>query len=67
MSKEEGFVLNRHSNSPSRKKEEHRCNQHLEDVLEGVSQWPMDVSKPFSIFLQCLRSQPGQEPARYKK
>ncbi|KAI8890536.1 hypothetical protein K501DRAFT_206536 [Backusella circina FSU 941] len=61
------FPLNKHSDKPTQKPKQHRCNAHLEDVLEGVSQWPMDVSKPFGIFLECLKSKPGQEPERYNK
>ncbi|KAL9539013.1 hypothetical protein MBANPS3_010521 [Mucor bainieri] len=60
------FVFNKHSNSPDTQPHQHRCNGHLEDVLEGLSQWPMDVAKPFGLFLSCLKSQPGQEPMRYK-
>ncbi|CEP20120.1 hypothetical protein [Parasitella parasitica] len=60
------FVFNKHSNTPDAQPHQHRCNGHLEDVLEGLSQWPLDVSKPFGLFLSCLKSQPGQEPARYK-
>lgn len=60
MSKDDTFQFNKHSNAPSTAPQQHRCNGHLEDVLEGVSQWPMDVSKPFGIFLNCLRSKPGK-------
>lgn len=61
MSKDEtSFAFNKHSNAPSTPPKQHRCNGHLEDLLEGISQWPMDVSKPFSNFLACLRSQPGK-------
>ncbi|KAI9247934.1 hypothetical protein EDC94DRAFT_570318 [Helicostylum pulchrum] len=61
------FVFNKHSEkNPNGQQVQHRCNGYLEDVLEGVSQWPMDIAKPFSLFLSCLRSQPGQEPPRYK-
>lgn len=61
------FVFNRHSDKKvDPKPRQHRCNGHLEDFLDGISQWPMDVSKPFGVFLDCLKSQPGQEPARYK-
>ncbi|KAI8991051.1 hypothetical protein BDF20DRAFT_842384 [Mycotypha africana] len=60
------FEFNKHSNTSKRKPQQHRCNGHLEDVLEGLTQWPLDVAKPFGLFLTCLRSQPGQEPPRYK-
>ncbi|KAI9353945.1 hypothetical protein BD770DRAFT_347644 [Pilaira anomala] len=64
----DSFVFNKHSETnPNGKQTQHRCNPYLEDVLEGLSQWPMDVAKPFSIFLSCLKSQPGQEPTRYNK
>jgi hypothetical protein len=53
------FPFNKHSETPNSKPQQHRCNAHLEDVLEGLSQWPLDVSKPFSVFLSCLKSQPG--------
>lgn len=54
------FTFNKHSDKkPSAEPVQHRCNGHLEDVLEGISQWPMDVAKPFSLFLSCLKSQPG--------
>jgi hypothetical protein len=53
------FPFNKHSEATNTKPKQHRCNGHLEDVLEGVSQWPMDVSKPFNVFLSCLKSQPG--------
>ncbi|KAI9253401.1 hypothetical protein BDA99DRAFT_519672 [Phascolomyces articulosus] len=60
--------FNKHSTGPSdAAPQPHRCNGHLEDVLEGVSSWPMDVAKPFSLFLQCIKSQPGQEPVRYSQ
>lgn len=69
MPGEEGkkFTLNKHSEAPSTKPEQHRCNAHLEDLLEGLSKWPMDVSKPFSVFLQCLRSQPGKLKKKIEK
>ena len=55
------FVFNRHSDKiETPKPHQHRCNGHLEDVLDGVSQWPMDVSKPFGIFLDCLKSNVGR-------
>lgn len=62
MSKDEdkGFVLNKRSEAPSSKPQQHRCNGHLEDLLEGLTKWPMDVSKPFNVFLECLKSQPGK-------
>ncbi|KAI9282619.1 hypothetical protein BY458DRAFT_531055 [Sporodiniella umbellata] len=60
------FVLNRHSEGTQEKPKQHRCNAHLEDVLEGLSKWPMDVTKPFGAFLSCLGSKPGNEPERYK-
>ncbi|KAI8059464.1 hypothetical protein BC940DRAFT_313738 [Gongronella butleri] len=59
------FQLNRHSNAPSQAPHAHRCNNHLEDVLKGLSSWPLDVSQPFHRFLDCLKSQPGNEPPRY--
>ncbi|KAI9470616.1 MAG: hypothetical protein EXX96DRAFT_585072 [Benjaminiella poitrasii] len=61
------ITFNRHSDAPNKPPKQHRCNGHLEDVLEGLSQWPLDVTKPFSLFLACLKSQPGQEPLRYKQ
>ncbi|ORX49139.1 hypothetical protein DM01DRAFT_1409603 [Hesseltinella vesiculosa] len=66
MSSEESrFPLNKHSNAPSQAPHSHRCNDHLEDVLKGLSKWPMDVAGPFQVFLQCLKSTPGEEPPRY--
>ncbi|ORY96191.1 hypothetical protein BCR43DRAFT_524329 [Syncephalastrum racemosum] len=60
------FPFNKHSDGPSDARQRpHRCNAHLEDFLEGLSTWPMDVAGPFKVFLQCLRSKPGQEPPRY--
>lgn len=59
--KESTVVFNRHSNAPSTRPKPHRCNEHLEDVLNGVSTWPMDFSKPFGVFWKCLRSQPGMK------
>lgn len=57
----ESFVFNRHSDKVENPKtHEHRCNGHLEDVLEGMSQWPLDVSKPFGLFLDCMKSKPGK-------
>ncbi|RUP50638.1 hypothetical protein BC936DRAFT_138310 [Jimgerdemannia flammicorona] len=44
----------------------HRCNLHLEDVMIGLNRWPVDFSKPFAIFRECLKSKPGEEPVRYK-
>ncbi|CAO3631384.1 unnamed protein product [Cunninghamella echinulata] len=67
MSKNEGFTFNQQSNAPSKAPEPHRCNAHLEDVLKGLSMWPMDVSAPFSVFLECLKSKPGNEPPLYFK
>ncbi|KAJ2957431.1 hypothetical protein NQZ79_g6835 [Umbelopsis isabellina] len=64
--KDSHIVFNRHSNTPSAKPKAHRCNEHLEDVLNGISSWPMDFSKPFGVFWKCLRSQPGQEPTLYR-
>ncbi|KAG2183820.1 hypothetical protein INT44_008831 [Umbelopsis vinacea] len=64
--KESTIVFNKHSNAPSTRPKSHRCNEHLEDVLTGVSSWPMDFSKPFGVFWKCLRSQPGQEPPLYR-
>lgn len=58
--KDSHIVFNRHSNTPSAKPKSHRCNEHLEDVLNGISTWPMDFSKPFGVFWKCLRSQPGK-------
>ncbi|RCI04321.1 hypothetical protein CU098_012944 [Rhizopus stolonifer] len=66
MSEGKKFSLNKHSEANHAKPEQHRCNAHLEDVLEGVTKWPLDVAKPFGVFLECLRSQPGNEPDRYK-
>ncbi|CAO3594484.1 unnamed protein product [Absidia cylindrospora] len=59
------FPFNQHSNSPNKAPESHRCNDHLEDVLKGISTWPMDVAAPFHTFLECLKSTPGQEPPLY--
>lgn len=57
-----GFVFNRKSDKKvNPKAQKHRCNDHLEDVLTGLSTWPLDVTKPFSIFLDCLKSQPGND------
>ncbi|CDH52947.1 predicted protein [Lichtheimia corymbifera JMRC:FSU:9682] len=65
---ESSFPLNKHSSGPSnRGAKPHRCNGHLEDLLEGLSTWPLNVSKPFSVFLECMRSKPGQEPPRYSE
>ncbi|OBZ86580.1 hypothetical protein A0J61_05374 [Choanephora cucurbitarum] len=66
MSKEgqEKFVFNKQSNHPDTKPHQHRCNAHLEDFLEGILAF--DLVKPFGVFLDCLRSQPGQEPPRYQ-
>ncbi|KAI7908273.1 uncharacterized protein BX663DRAFT_493630 [Cokeromyces recurvatus] len=61
------FIFNKHSDASNKTPKQHRCNSHLEDVLEGLSQWPLNVSEPFSLFLACLRSQPGQEPPRYQE
>jgi hypothetical protein len=56
------FVFNRHSDKKVHARpQQHRCNGHLEDVLTGISQWPLDVSKPFGVFLDCLKSQPGND------
>ncbi|KAI8341639.1 hypothetical protein BC941DRAFT_414062 [Chlamydoabsidia padenii] len=65
MSNNEGFPFNHHSNTPSRAPQSHRCNEHLEDVLKGLSTWPMDVAAPFHVFLSCLKSKPGEEPPLY--
>ncbi|KAI7860530.1 hypothetical protein BDC45DRAFT_454957 [Circinella umbellata] len=60
--------FNKHSTGSSDSQAQpHRCNAHLEDVLEGLSTWPMDVAKPFGVFWQCIKSQPGQEPLRYSQ
>jgi len=44
----------------------HRCYPHLEDVLVGLNKWPVEFSKPFGVFWECMKSEPGQEPERYK-
>ncbi|KAI9018662.1 hypothetical protein CLU79DRAFT_759772 [Phycomyces nitens] len=59
------YSFNKHSTAPNTESKPHRCNGHLEDVLTGVSKLPMDFAKPFSAFLSCLKSTPGQEPPRY--
>ncbi|KAI8148340.1 hypothetical protein BJV82DRAFT_663719 [Fennellomyces sp. T-0311] len=60
--------FNKHSEGPNNAgPQPHRCNGHLEDVLVGLSSWPMDVAKPFGVFWQCIKSQPGQEPVRYSQ
>ena len=60
--------FNKHSTGSSDSRAQpHRCNAHLEDVLEGLSTWPMDVSKPFGVFLQCIKSQPGMREEKKKR
>ncbi|KAI8370328.1 SacI homology domain-containing protein [Radiomyces spectabilis] len=54
------IVFNKFSNGPAVKQKSLRCNDQLEDLLIGISQWPMDVAKPFSAFWQCLKSKPGK-------
>eukprot|EP00298_Acanthocystis_sp_HF-20_P005616 c15724_g1_i1.p1 GENE.c15724_g1_i1~~c15724_g1_i1.p1 ORF type:complete len:103 (+),score=37.40 c15724_g1_i1:329-637(+) len=42
----------------------HRCNDHLQDFLDGFFEWPFNVGKPGAVYLSCLRSNAGQEPPR---
>ncbi|KAI7873047.1 hypothetical protein BDF14DRAFT_1751390 [Spinellus fusiger] len=58
--------FNQYSKAPTTTATPHRCNEHLEDVLSGLSTLPMEVTKPFSVFFNCLRSKPGQEPTLYR-
>ncbi len=48
----------------------HRCNPHLDDVLEGLfqedltwRQWRATVG----VFASCMRSRKGQEPPRFDR
>ncbi|KAJ3115575.1 hypothetical protein HDU96_000399 [Phlyctochytrium bullatum] len=45
----------------------HRCNGHMEDFLIGITSLPLDVVRPFGLFLKCMWSNPGEEPPRLMK
>ena len=48
----------------------HRCNEHLEDVLNGLRDetWTWrDWRASMGTFLQCVRSPVGEEPARFNR
>jgi len=38
----------------------HRCNPHLDAVLDGLFAGPAHISKPARVFFQCLKSEPGR-------
>lgn len=67
MPQQSSFPLNTQSTGPAdTKARPHRCNDHLEDLLQGLMSWPMDVAKPFAVYWECLKSQPGiREQGRY--
>ena len=42
----------------------HRCNDRVEDVVQGIfkSKWRDNLYPQISLMFECLNSQPGQEP-----
>ena len=40
----------------------HRCNPHLDALLDGVFAGPNHIAKPARVFFQCIKSEPGNEP-----
>jgi len=42
----------------------HRCNPHLDALLDGIFAGPAHIAKPARVFYQCLKSEPGRYAAR---
>lgn len=40
----------------------HRCNPHLDALLDGIFAGPNHIAKPARVFFQCIKSEPGNEP-----
>ncbi|KAF9972664.1 hypothetical protein BGZ73_004200 [Actinomortierella ambigua] len=40
----------------------HRCAKHLEDLLNAMASF--EVDNRFQIFIDCMKAEPGNEPAR---
>mmetsp|Transcript_35600 Transcript_35600/g.87572 ORF Transcript_35600/g.87572 Transcript_35600/m.87572 type:complete len:92 (+) Transcript_35600:16-291(+) len=40
----------------------HRCNQHLEGLIDALFDGPSFIPPAAKTFYKCLRSEPGQEP-----
>ncbi|KAK9768066.1 hypothetical protein K7432_001603 [Basidiobolus ranarum] len=51
---------------PDYKPQPHRCNSHLEDILTAAGNFSFtEVTSTFKIWWTCMRSNEGEEPARY--
>ncbi|KAI9224998.1 hypothetical protein BC828DRAFT_401772 [Blastocladiella britannica] len=46
----------------------HRCSKHLDDLLEAVQTWPLEVRGPWRAFWACQGTKPSEPmPPRYQR
>ncbi|KAF8930923.1 hypothetical protein BGZ58_007941 [Dissophora ornata] len=66
MDKVKGFFYGTPERAPKRTAESvqpHRCAKHVEDFLDAITNF--DVQDQWSLVLQCMKSEEGQEPPRH--
>jgi hypothetical protein len=44
---------------PRKMPKPHRCNDHLEDLIQGIYHPPREILGPFKVWLKCVRSEEG--------
>ena len=52
---------------PPHPRQRHRCDYHLEDVIQSVGDGRYPVWDTFTVWWKCMWSPVGQEPARLRK
>jgi hypothetical protein len=52
---------------PPHPRQRHRCDYHLEDVLQSVTDRKYPVWDTFKVWVACMRSPVGEEPERLRK
>ncbi|KAJ9079051.1 hypothetical protein DSO57_1039540 [Entomophthora muscae] len=53
------------SSLPRKMPKPHRCNNHMEDFIQGMFYEPREIYEPFKVWLKCVQSEEGQEPTRF--
>jgi hypothetical protein len=39
----------------------HRCNPHVDEMIDGLFEWPPNLRKPWQDFVACMRRDPTAE------
>ncbi|KAI9294878.1 hypothetical protein K502DRAFT_271802, partial [Neoconidiobolus thromboides FSU 785] len=50
---------------PKKMPKSHRCNDHMEDIFQGLFHEPREVYEPLKVWLKCVQSKEGEEPERF--